>query len=1161
MPHSDNNMKKQGIIQLVIGLIMVCASTANTHAYNATHFTDNSKLASGHWVKVAVPESGIYEITYDELTEMGFTSPESVSIFGYGGVEMSYSLDGSQPDDLSVIPVLRSNDKLIFYGKGPETFTLVNPLTEPYFTRELNGYSSYGFYFLTDSQTQDDTIPVLPPSDNVGSTPITSSFDYFWHERELCSLSFSGRQLLGEDIGVNKAVFEYSMPGISSADIVVHTEVGAKVSATSYIETYINSGSEHKDVGYTLASSTITTPGELVLYNIAKPHKKVTLADPQPSGTVEVGIYSPTGVINSAKLDNVIITYEHLNVIDENNDNQVRMTFVTPSNSDRVVLPHASATTMVWNIDNVLRPKAMTMLPWETDDLSFAPASQGRYAQYVAFDPALTLKKVAQVEQIPNQNLHSMEPPTMLIVTNNLFIDQAQRIARMHEQVDGIHVAVVDQEQVFNEFSSGRRDPMAVRLLCKMFYDRDTNQDKFQHLLMFGGGTFDNRNLLKTHGFSVVNFEMPESHAESKAYTTDDFFGYLKDGDKGTGDSIARANHVLRLGIGRMTCKNEDEAKTLVDKLVKQYANPDYGTWRNNVMITCDDYDEGMHIFQAEGITEIIQNDLASQLQVNKVFCPMYPRALDEEQKPADRRTASEGKRHWTELSQRGQYFASYIGHAGPTGFTKVANMWTMTDVQNTSFEHLPIWSTACCDVARYDSDQRGVADMMFHKPDGGALAMLTSSRQVYANSNDLLNRAFVKALFPYNSTGQQTTLGGAYRQAKNSFTSTNTNKLTFLLLGDPAMAVDYPKPLVKITKVNGKSVDSESTINIYPSQVVEVEAQAMTPDGSAIDNAFTGEAYVSLYGPSRLYKNVTAKNSLTGLEETKSIYHERDLLGEVKGRMENGVFKGVVVVPRYLRNFAVNGMLRIYAHQEGTRNMINGETDKVHFMPLNGEQDPGDNEPPVIEEMFFNEENNTSDGTIVPSDATLYIKATDNHGLSTHFSNSIGSALSLVLDNGKNSFYNAHSYATCQDEGKTLLLAYPIAGMSDGLHTITFTVYDAAGNAAKRTLSFVVTQNHDAKLTVDDILKARGEQVSFDFSSTLTSSPTVDVKVTDALGKLVWSTQTSTFPVAWDLKDSEGENVPAGSYRFFATYQDGVNFGGTAIGRMIVIEPINTNE
>ncbi|HAP50282.1 MAG TPA: hypothetical protein DCQ56_03570, partial [Porphyromonadaceae bacterium] len=108
-------------------------------AFNATHFTTQSQLATGKWVKIAIPETGMYEITYDELAQMGFSSPENVRIYGRGGDMMDEILSG-HPDDLSAVPMSVTNDKIVFYAQGAVNFTLSDPLNNPNYTRRMNAY-------------------------------------------------------------------------------------------------------------------------------------------------------------------------------------------------------------------------------------------------------------------------------------------------------------------------------------------------------------------------------------------------------------------------------------------------------------------------------------------------------------------------------------------------------------------------------------------------------------------------------------------------------------------------------------------------------------------------------------------------------------------------------------------------------------------------------------------------------------------------------------------------------------------------------------------------------------------------------------------------------------------------------------------------------------
>ncbi len=1128
--------------------------TTGAGAFDASHFATQSKLATGKWVKITIPETGIYELTYDELQEMGFAQPENVRVYGQGGNMMDELLSG-QNDDLSAVPVTHINNKIVFYGVGPVNFTLSDPLNNPYYTRTMNAYSLNGYYFLTEASDTPLLVNTAAPSATVSETPITSSYDYFWHEQELSSTGFTGKQLLGEDITNGYAFFDYLLPNMSDNVMSVLVAAGAKVTSTCYVEAYVNAGGNRTDVGFSLSTSKVKPPASsFVYYNEVSPHNGVTLPDINPQGQLEIGFWSPggTGKVSMGKLDYFIITYKHDNIIADGCDNQVRMGFAQPSETDRIVMPQAPQGVMVWNISKPQAPVSQQITVDEQGDAWFAPGISARQTQYVAFNPNETLKKIAAYQEIENQNLHAMNVPDLLIVTTSELKEQAQRLAQLHEQVDGIDVAVVDQEQVFNEFSSGAMDAMAVRLLCKMLYDRNSN--KFKNLLMFGPGTFDNRGCLGGNKNFLVNYETDVSNDEDLSFTCDDFFGILADNAPA---NIASGK--LSIGVGRITCKDADEAKTDVDKLVKYIADPDYGTWRNNMMIICDQYDGGLHLFQAEGVNAEVSQDLNTQMHINKVYCPLFPRAADEtttETDPdKDRRTAKEAKRYWELKSKQGQYFATFIGHAGHAGFTKVAHMWTMNDVQNTSYEHMPIWMTACCDVARYDGANRGVAEVMFHKPDGGGIALLTSARQAYASDNDELNRAFIEALFSYRNMGKMPTLGEAYMKSKLHFSGLNYNKMSFFLLGDPAIQINYPKPYFQITEVNGTSVE-ENTVDIYPMQEITVKARVTTANGQSLDETFTGDAYLTLYDYEAYFGK--AQNTVSSIEEYRDVYYDRDLLAEVKGRVENGIFEGKLIVPRNTKANGQSGMLRVYAHKDNSHDMVNGQSDKVIIQAYDPEQAVADEQAPVIETMFINDEESFDKGELVAPSSTLYIHATDDCAFNTQ-AKSLGT-VSLALDGGADTYMNITNYITCADDGKQLDVAFPLTNLSEGLHSLTFTAYDVVGNKASRTISFVVGQPNEGTIRANDLMAVIGSEVTFDVNDINTNQP-VTIKVTDNKGSLVWSTTTSSFPVNWDLVDLEGNVIKPGAYRYFGSFNDGTSWGGTNLERLIVLDTVKSNQ
>jgi hypothetical protein len=1133
-------------------LALFCASYAS--AFNSTAFATSSKLATGKWVKVSIPENGMYEITYDELRDMGFSNPQKVSVFGFGGAKISEVMNGATPDDLRRVPILRTDDKICFYGNGPISFTISDYSTVPHFTRTFNPYSQVGCYFLSEVDMA-DLVPNKKPVVTVTNfVDMPTSLNYFFHERELISVMGSGKEMLGEDFATQKPLIDYYLPNLADSSIVVQSAIAANVSQISYANAILHNGGAADSTNYTLASSRIYPTSTNLLYNFTSPFKSIQLTHPSEHGQFEPWLTTPDGTaISLARLDYFTITYKGTNVIREDQNNQLFMGFAATRGNERFMLPNASPSTVIWYVNSPNNPTVVTTNTYNDasgQGMCFF-SSGASISSYIAFDPTKTLKKVISYESVENQNLHGMPVPDLLIITDKTLRDQAQRIADLHTAVDGISVAVVNQDQVFNEFSSGVRDAMAYRLLCKMLYDRDAT--KFKNLLLFGTGTFDNRELMGEHPGMLLTYESDNSNYEDYSYTTDDFFGFL---DDNSGSNPAAEK--LRIGVGRITAGDLEEAKSDVDKLVEYYANPDYGVWRNNTMVSSDSPDKGAYMFQGEGYKNMIFNELGTGMHVTTVHNSQYARSNNEPNTDVSRKTATEAKQMMSNIFKDGVYYATYVGHAGPISFTKVNKMWTTADVVRTNYSNWPIMSTACCDVAHFDGDTRGIAELMFHKRDGGAIAMLTSSRMVYASDNDKLNTFFINAFFTRDSiTGKSPTLGEAYKASKLGFTSANANKLAFFLLGDPAIQINYPYSRFNITEVNASDMtDPNETAMIRPLMKFDVTAQVVDANGNP-DNTFNGDATMTLYDKDVLFTTVTS--TTTGnVSTSRKIYFNRDKLAEVTGRVVNGVFTGSLIVPKSPQAKNEMVLLRVYAHKDNSDYMVNGFNTKIKMLPYDPYMAITDTQDPVITNMYLNDEASFDYGSMVGTNSVLYITATDDNGINLQ-TNNLEYSMKLILDDGKESYGDITYYVTSYDEGKTVQIEFPLANLSEGMHTLTYTVYDMLGNSSERTISFMVGQPGALTLTADALPAYLDGEVNFDVESDLTRIPQTVVRVTDATGKLVWMTTTENFPVAWDMRDMNGNKVPAGLYRYFGTYNDGINYGGTSINKLIVLDPVKT--
>ena len=287
----------------------------------------------------------------------------------------------------------------------------------------------------------------------------------------------------------------------------------------------------------------------------------------------------------------------------------------------------------------------------------------------------------------------------------------------------------------------------------------------------------------------------------------------------------------------------------------------------------------------------------------------------------------------------------------------------------------------------------------------------------------------------------------------------------------------------------------------------------------------------------------------------------DRPKLAEISGRVVNGLFTGTMIAPRIQlgrKTETLMMLLRVYAHKDNSDYMVNGFTKQVEMLPYDESQTLTDNEPPVIEAMYLNDAASFTDGAVVSPDAMLYINVRDNECIDIQ-SNSASTSMKLQLDGGKQSFSDVTSNLSVSDGCKVVAIQLPLSNLTEGVHTLTYLVYDMMGNSATRTISFMVGQYAVADISCDKSPAYVNGTVSFGVESESSLAPDMMVRVTDATGNLVWKSDIGSFPITWDMKDMNGNKVPAGLYRYYGTYYDGKNYGGTPLYKLIVLDPVKT--
>lgn len=1122
---------------LLSTLCLCLAILAN--AYSPTYYTATSKLASGHWVKIKVSTTGIQEITNEQLLEMGFSNPSAVSVYGYGGVLLKNTFDVDLPDDLIAQPVLRTNDKILFYGESNVKATLNADINKASIQR--NTYANAGYYFLSDRNPGESAAPNIISSNNTISENRSTHKSIRMFEEEKTCPAMGGARFFGNNI-LGKSTQTISFIA-EKADTTVNGQFNyAWAAAANYQLT-----AKISTNGLTIVTqSNPAIPAALYsnseyYYNSKNGYLTIQMKEPADSVYAFTLSIPASSSYEFAAIDYLTLTYSRKN--DLSNCAQLPMIFNEVSSRTSFTITGADANTQVWNVTSPINIFAYRT-SYDSNNGTIKSAFERKYsasnnghAYLIAFNPEQKQHQVEYVGEVANQNIHSLSSPDMLIITNSSMMEYAQQLAETHRNLQGISVHVVDQEAVFNEFSSGTPSAMAYRRVAKMFYDR--NSSRFKYLLLYGAGHYDNRGLIFNHGDKLLTYQCEsanEMHDKSRVYCSDAYFGMLQDNYDPS--RIHFTN--IDIAVSRIPADRQDKAIAANNKTLQYLTNPPKTDATCRALLMADNGDLNSHMMQTQTNADSIIA-MAPFMTITKAYKNLYPLADDGKDckyiRPAIAKALTAG-----------QFFMCYTGHGAPESFSN-GELWSKTYVNSTNYDYLPIAFLATCDALSFDRADDGIAETMLFKNNGGVIAAVGASRTVYKDYNQLFSLAFSHNLFSKVTVGD--CIGDLYRKARASATlhATNAsyakigiNNLCYNMIGDPALPLPIGQHSAVISTINDQTINSTDTIAVYPRALNVISGSINTSNGE-IDTDFNGTVSLLLYN-----SPVDVSTYNHGSDEIITITRDEDLLAKTSANVVNGLYTARlnIPLPTYVGS---HNRLVIYAvdnqNDKNARSYFN--TIKV----LNYDKDKAidDNIAPEISQMYLNSPD-FQNGDNVTHNATLHATIlSDESGI--NMSSSIGAGLRLTID-------DSHSYnitgATTADIDGTTTVAYNLKNMDDGYHTLTLSLADNAGNIATREISFyVINDGAKSALSVDE--SPARTQATINLSHNFNNEPSGRLIIEDALGNVVLSVDNCQFPYSWNLIDINNNPVADGIYNCYAILNSENMYSSTDKVKIIVIK------
>ena len=1116
----------------------------------------NSVLSKGNWIKIGVNTSGVHKIDANFLQKAGLNlaqiNPQNIKIYGKGGGMLPQGNDIARAKDLieNAISVegeadgrFDNQDFILFYGQSPHAIAY-NSLTKS-FRHQFNIYSDTTFYFLTFSDTKGLRIK---DQNFVAATQEISTFDdYDFHEIDtkniLAQAPFagSGRLWMGEEFsGNSEKIFTFNLSGFSTNSKLLIT---ASLGAAAFQKTQFILKANGQNVGniplYAIRKDTYADKAFLNTQSFSINSDNFTNAT-----DLKIGLaFDRDTIKNGAGYIDFIGVQALRNLKLYGNQTHFRSLESVKNNISKFVLNESTPNLKIWDISNPQQPQNQ-LYQLQNQKINFGIETKN-LKEFIVFDNVNFLKPIS-FQKINNQNLHNAEVPDLVIVASEIVKKQANRLADFRKEHDKLSVLVVSPQEIYNEFSSGKQDITAIRDFMKFLYDR--NPLKFKYLLLFGDASYDYKKRInvvsnETQSIFIPTYESRESLNPIYSFSSDDYFGFLSN-NEGVWEETSGGNNTLDIGIGRLPIKSVQEAEDVVNKLIHYATNKNtLGDWRSKIAFVADNGDGNIHQSDADFFATIMQKQ-SSDYQANKIFLDAFPLiSLPEGQR------SPLAKQRVNQAFQQGSLIVNYNGHGNETGWTDEKILTVGEIISFTNYNNMPLMLTATCQFGRFDDPyQVSGAELSLLNPKGGAIALLTTTRPVYQNTNYVINKAFYEAVFkPIN--GKMPRLGDVMITTKNNSLQGVLNR-NFSLLGDPSMRLNYPENEIVISKINGKLSSKTDTLKALNKVVIEGEIREL--GGQNIVNTFNGIAQITLFDK--------VKNLQTlGNQGSKFAYQDyQNILFEGQVNVKNGGFTCTFIVSKDINYQYGQGKIFVYAQTNDATSDASGSSKVIVGGASN--QVITDIQSPKVS-VYLNDENFV-DGKETNDSPVFIAKLSDENGLNIA-TDGLGHEMLLTLDDTTKVIVNQY-FTSNLDDYQSGEIRYQLINLKEGEHQLKLKVWDSYNNSSESSLRFRVTISQESTLKNVFCYPNPTNQIThFSFEHERVGDDlAISIEIYDSYGRTIKRINENVYKITspydqilWNVSEDSDPSVTGNYfYRIFAKSLT-TNYQAMGIGRIVSVK------
>ena len=667
-------------------------------------------------VKMTIKEEGWYRVTQQELVAAGFDAkidPRGLRVF-VEGAEQAILVRGEQDRSFDV------GDAVEFFATGQDS-----------------AFTDAHVYWLVSGEGFGSRISAVK-SKVAPSGP--RSFSYTAERRDR-TIYFSSLKN-GEAENFFGAVISSQL--VEESVVIRHLDM--KSSGPAEVEIALQGVTDLRGEGPDHQVSVRLNGAEIGKLIFDGQVNKVEKFAVKPGLLMEgenvISLESERGGNDISLVDYMRVTYGHRYTSDEDS---LRMT--VPLGVSQTITGFTSAKIRVVDITDPAGVKELTGTVQRQEDGYAVTVNVGGQGTRTLL--ALTEDRVKRPARITLDRASTWRSESneadLLIISRREFFTRLEALKRLRE-TQGLRVALIDIEDVYDEFSYGEKTPQAVKDLISYASTRWRVKPTF--VLMGGDASVDGKNYLGFGDKDVVPTKLVDTALMETA--SDEWFGD-KDGDG-----------VAELAVGRLPFGTADEAVTMVSKILTYEATRGAG----EALLVSDRNDE-FDFERASG--EILE---------------LIPATVKVSELRRGRVDGAKAKMELMEAMNRGQKLVNYMGHGS-------ANKWNgdlLTNEEARGLKNgdkLPMFVMMTC-LNGYFADAAGesLAESLMKSELGGAVAVWASSGVTSPGSQVAIDRELYRLLF---SGSERVTLGEAVKRAKRVASDPDIRR-TWVLLGDPAM-------------------------------------------------------------------------------------------------------------------------------------------------------------------------------------------------------------------------------------------------------------------------------------------------------------------------------------------------------------------------------------